>query len=157
MEIYSPPINTSFPRKLGKLKKIGIDSMCLIYQFQSHPLFGPLVYKVFSRLEEHKLIGVTSVLAIAEILSFKKLQENRKAFDEERQKFDQIPNLEIINVDSKLCVAAAIIRAKYSLRLPDAIQLTTAIFCQADGFITNDEGLRKVKEVEIVLLKDYLK
>lgn len=156
METYSTPITTSFERKLGKLKKVGIDSMCFIYQFQAHPLFGPLVYNIFSLLEEHKLTGFTSVLTIAEILSYKKFQEDHQAFDEERQKFYQIPNLEIINVDSKLCEAAAILRAKYSLRLPDAVQITTAIFNYADAFITNDERLKKVKELPIIIMKDYI-
>lgn len=129
--------------------------MCFIYQFEGNPFFGPLVNRLFSLLESGKIRGFTSVISLAEILSAPKLQEDRRYWEEERQKFWQTPNLEIITVDSKICEAASLFRVKYSFRLPDAIQVTTAIFNRADVFITNDERLRKVKEIPVVILKDY--
>lgn len=139
------------------MKQVGIDAMCFIYQFEAHPIFGPLSNSLFGLLEERKLFGFTSVLSIAEILSFKKLQQDRLVWEEEKQKFYQTPNLSIENVDGKICEAAALLRGKYGLYLPDAIQITTAIFNQTDAFITNDERLKKVKELPIILLKDYIK
>lgn len=152
----SLPVKSSWKGQLTKLKSIGIDAMCFVYQFEAHPLFGPLTFSLFSLLEKGKIYGFTSVLTLAEILSFSKLQENHLAWEEERQKFWQTPNLKVEPVDGKICEAASLLRGKYSLRLPDAIQITTAIFSQVDAFITNDERLRKIKELQVLILKDYL-
>ena len=40
-------------------------------------------------------------------------------------------------------------------RPPDALQIGTAIVSSAGCFVTNDEKLKKVKEIEVILLKDY--
>lgn len=143
--------------KLKKCKIVGIDAMCFIYQFQAHPLFGPQTSLIFSRMEEKKLSGCTSVLSLAEILSYPKLQLDRLSWEEERRKFWQTPNLRVVDIDSKICEAAAILKVKYSLTLPDAIQVTTAIFSKAEGFVTNDEKFRRVKELTIILLGDHIK
>lgn len=130
--------------------------MCFIYQFEAHPVFGPLSNYLFGLLEERKLFGFTSVISLAEILSFKKLQQDRLAWEEEKQKFWQTPNLTVENVDGKICEAAALLRGKYGLYLPDAIQITTAIFNQADAFITNDERLEKVEELPVIVMGKYI-
>lgn len=130
--------------------------MCFIYQFEAHPVFGSLSNFLFSLLEERKLFGFTSIITLAEILSFKKLQQDRLAWEEEKQKFYQTPNLTIENVDGKICEAAALLRGKYGLYLPDAIQITTSIFNNADAFITNDERLEKVKELPVIVMGKYI-
>lgn len=154
MGIKPFPIKYSWKNKLDRIKSAGIDTMCFIYQFEGNPLFGPLVFQLFSLLEEKKVKGFTSVLSLAEILSNRHLLAKKQIWQEAREKFWQTPNLEVVNIDGKICEAASIIRAKYSL--PDAIQITTAVFNSADVFITNDEKLKKVKEVQVLLLKDYL-
>ena len=143
--------------KLKRVNKVGIDAMCFIYQFQAHLLFGPLTSIMFSRMEDKKLDGCTSVLSLAEILSYPKLQQDRLSWEEERRRFWQTPNLKVEDVDSKICEAASILKVKYSLIFRDAIQVTTAIFSKAEGFVTNDEKFRRVKEVPVILLGDYIK
>ena len=49
---------------------------------------------------------------------------------------------------------AAELRARYRLSTPDAIQLATAISHKATRFYRNDRGLRKVKEVECVIVDE---
>ena len=97
-------------------------------------------------MEDKKLHGCTSVLSLAEILSYPKLQLDRLSWEEERRKFWQTPNLKVVDIDSKICEAASILKVKYSLTLPDAIQVTTAIFSKAEGFVTNDERYRLTVE-----------
>ena len=38
----------------------------------------------------------------------------------------------------------------------DAIQIAAANKVEADVFITNDVRLRKIKEIKVLVLKDYL-
>ncbi|OGG26067.1 hypothetical protein A2960_05945 [Candidatus Gottesmanbacteria bacterium RIFCSPLOWO2_01_FULL_39_12b] len=157
MVTKSSPAKSGLEVKLKRVKKVGIDAMCFIYQFQAHLLFGSLTSIIFSRMEDKKLHGCTSVLSLAEILSYPKLQLDRLSWEEERRKFWQTPNLKVVDIDSKICEAASILKVKYSLTLPDAIQVTTAIFSKAEGFVTNDEKFRRVKELPVILLGDYIK
>jgi predicted nucleic acid-binding protein len=46
------------------------------------------------------------------------------------------------------------LRAKYSLKTPDAIQLAAAIYCSADYFLTNDKRLATVKNIKVLTLED---
>jgi predicted nucleic acid-binding protein len=44
-------------------------------------------------------------------------------------------------------IKASYLRATYTLRTPDAIQLATAIYSQADFFLTNDKQLSAITEI----------
>jgi len=42
------------------------------------------------------------------------------------------------------------------LRTMDALQIAIAINVKADAFVTNDIRLKKVNELKVIVLKDYL-
>ena len=47
-------------------------------------------------------------------------------------------------------------KAKYHIRTPDSIQLATGIIHGAETFITNDLALKKINEIKIIVLDDYI-
>lgn len=49
---------------------------------------------------------------------------------------------------------AAEIRAAYGLRTPDAIQFATALQAGVTYFLTNDRGLRKFTEINVLVVND---
>lgn len=51
---------------------------------------------------------------------------------------------------------AAELNARYRLSTPDAIQLATAIGFGATRFYGNDRGLRKVREIECLIVDDLI-
>ena len=56
---------------------------------------------------------------------------------------------EVSELSSKL-------RAKYLIRTPDAIQMAVGIIYGADAFLTNDSSLKKVNDIRVVILEDFL-
>ena len=58
------------------------------------------------------------------------------------------PNLSIIDVGFEVSDIAARLRAKYSIKTPDAIILASAIYMKADYIVTNDIRLKGVCEKE---------
>jgi predicted nucleic acid-binding protein len=66
------------------------------------------------------------------------------------------PQLEWMPVTMSLADRAAELRARYRLSTLDAIQLATAIDYRASRFYGNDRSLRKVKEIECVMVDDVI-
>jgi predicted nucleic acid-binding protein len=66
-------------------------------------------------------------------------------------------NLELIEITADIAESAGNLRGKYqSLRTLDAIQIAAAIDAKAEVFLTNDKGLRKIREIEVIVLSDYI-
>lgn len=147
-------VKLSFAKSLTRFKRIAIDSMCFIYHFEGSIQYGNLTKELFSYLQT-KAKGVTSVLTLAEILSFEKLQQDQMLFEEEKIKLYSTPNLEILPIDGIIAETGAILKYKYSLKLPDAIQLATAVVSKQEVFISNDYRLKKVKEINVLIFDDF--
>ena len=66
-------------------------------------------------------------------------------------------NLGLIEISAGIAERAGKLRGQYSdLRTIDAIQISAAIDVGADAFLTNDKKLKQIKEIKVLILKDYL-
>ena len=75
-------------------------------------------------------------------------------FEQTKIRLRQTPNLEIIPVDEAIGEIAAILKYKYSIALPDAIQIATGVASGQEAFITNDRDLQKIREIKVIILDD---
>ena len=98
---------------------------------------------------------MTSTLSLMEILVRPKQLGQQKVADDYGFLLRTFPNLTLRSIDDSCAEKAADLRAAYEIRPPDALQIGTAIVSSAGCFVTNDEKLKKVKEIEVILLKDY--
>lgn len=134
-----------------KYKSIGLDSNIFSYHFHKHPIFGPLAKEIFDALSINKLRAVTSIITLTEILSVKVVGSRVKQLEIQ---FSETPNLTTLDVNHEIASEAAKIRREYGLRLPDAIQLATAVVTNQQAFISNDDKLKRVKEIKVIILDD---
>ena len=81
---------------------------------------------------------------------------DRKLADKYKAILLSANGLETCVISHAISERAALIRAHYRFRTPDAIQLATAIVHKADYFLTNDAALKQLKEMKIILLEDFL-
>ncbi len=133
-------------------KRIGLDTNVLIYYIEEHPFYLGKIEPLINRIAEGKAIGITSYVTLLELL-VKPLREKR--FDlVEMYKAILASQLEMVAVDDPVSIKAAELRAKYGIKTPDAIQLASVITKNGDVFITNDERLGEVKEIEVLTLKE---
>ena len=65
-------------------------------------------------------------------------------------------NLRLREVDYKISVRAAKLRAKYGLKTPDAIFVATAFEEGAQAFITNDIKLKRVEGIKMIILEEFV-
>ena len=134
---------------ISNLKRVGLDSNLFIYHFEDNPDFSKVTNRVFGRLSQGKLAGLTSTISLIETLSYPLPAQVVKKITEA---FFNIPNLEIVDVDHVIGIEAAKIRREYGFRLPDSIQLATALLHKAQALITNDKRLKKFRQLKIILL-----
>ena len=145
-----------FRRAIEKHRVVGLDTAPLIYFIEDVTPYADLLNPVFDRLESRALGAVTSTITLAEILTKPLVDKNFTLVDEIKFTIRAFSTLSMVAIDEKLAEAAALIRARHAIRLPDALQIAVAIQGEATLFITNDKRLKKVDGVEVLVLADYL-
>jgi len=63
--------------------------------------------------------------------------------------------LTTFEISHKVSERASGLRAKYSIRTPDAIQIAVGILYGATRFLTNDPNLKKVSDIKVLVIDDY--
>ena len=67
-----------------------------------------------------------------------------------------IPTPKTMPVDLAVADRAMTLRARYHIRVPDALQIATALQSSATAFVTNDLRLKKVEDLDVIVLREYL-
>jgi predicted nucleic acid-binding protein len=143
-------------RAVEKHKVIGLDTALFIYYIEDVAPYADLLDPVFRLLEDHALRAVTSTVTLAEILTKPFADKNFSLADEIKFTLKSFSSLSVASLDEGLAEAAALIRARYTIRLPDAVQVATAVQREATLFLTNDKRVKKVDALEVLVLSDFL-
>lgn len=142
--------------KLRAAQTVGLDSAPFIYHFEEHPRYQVLCAEVFDLMETHVVQATTSVVTLIEALT----QPLAKGDQDLSRRYEQYlrfgPSFTLHSLHPDLALKAAQIRARYQIRTPDAIQLAAAMEFGARVFLTNDDRLRKVTEIEVLVLERWL-
>ncbi|MGI8913372.1 MAG: type II toxin-antitoxin system VapC family toxin [Chloroflexota bacterium] len=143
---------TTFERHV----RVGIDTSIFIYHIEAFPRYAVVAGAALTALADGRYAGITSVLTLME-LAVKPLQLGRpEVADEYELLLGGFPNLSIANVDRLTSRRASELRAAYRLRPADAVQVGTSLRHGATAFLTNDRDLRRVKELQVIVLDDYV-
>jgi len=137
--------------------RVALDTMVFIYHFEEHPRFSSITEKIFEKIEKGEVRAFTSYITLVEILVRPYKARDLKAASDYKNLLLTFPNLQFVPVDLEIAETAASLRAEYSVRTPDAIQLATAMSFGTDSYITNDEALKKIKKINVRVLKDMKK
>ena len=92
---------------------------------------------------------------MGEILTGVKKAGNRELLLRYRDVLTRFPGLALIDADMRVMETMADLRARYGIATPDAIHIATTLVCGARAFVTNDLRLRKVEELDIIILADW--
>ena len=98
---------------------------------------------------------ITPVTA-AEILVRPLEQGRQDLADKYRLALGNLRNIEAVGLPFEIGFLAAGLRAKYRMPLPDMVQAACAMTGKEPTLITNDRSLRKLEELTVLLLNDFL-
>lgn len=132
---------------LSEYSRIGVDTNIFIYSFSSHSEFGQYANKIFEFADTYQRKIITSIITYIELLSIPVEAEPLEVLEEA---FLSMPQLEVVDIGLKVAQKAADIRRQYSFKVPDSLQLASACIGEADVFITQDNRLKKFKELPII-------
>jgi len=139
---------------LSRHRRVGADTMVFIYHLQDHPRYSPLTQLLLEAWEMGRNAGVISVITLLEVLLKPRREGNMEAARDYLELLTTYPNLMIVEVDLQVAELASDLRARYGVRTPDALQVAAALRAGATVFITNDRRLKRVAELEVVLLDE---
>jgi predicted nucleic acid-binding protein len=142
--------------KVFSNQTIFIDTAPLIYYIEENPRYLKFLQPFFAAYEEYGYLFVSTVITLLEVLVLPlRHKENELA-----QRYEAIltnsKSIKLVAIDEEIAKISARLRAEYSLKTPDAIQLATAVVYSADTFLTNDKQLKAVKEVHVVTLDEMI-
>jgi predicted nucleic acid-binding protein len=141
---------------LTGVARLGLDTAPLIYFVEAHPHYDALVIEIFRRIADGELGGVTSVITLTEVLTQPLRQGRADLQAQYRDLLADSANFELISIDPAAAELAADLRARYNLRTPDALQIAVALAAGCQAFLTNDQTLKRVTELQIVILDDLI-
>ncbi len=133
--------------------KLALDTPVFVYWFEDNPDYAGFLEPVFNEMKDGQF--VFSVVGISEILTGTYKAQEPQLRKKYLTTFKHLPGLKIVDVDVWIADRAAQLRADHNLRTPDAIHIATALACEADVFLTNDNRLKRIPVIEVISLHDY--
>jgi len=133
---------------------LGLDTAPVVYFVEAHPHYGLLVREVFQRIGNGDVAARTSVVTLSEALVRPLAVGDIPLQNEYRELLLRSEHVDTKAVDEVAAERAAELRARYQLRLPDALQLAVALEEGCQAFLTNDRRLQRVSELRVLVLDE---
>lgn len=138
------------PRDI-KGKRVALDTSVFIYALEGNENF-PHVPELLKSLAVAKSTAFASVLVLTELLT-KYYQTGQTGIIADRVGF-VTQRVGLVDVSQSVAVRSAELRAKFHLKTPDAIHLTSALESSCQMFFTTDKDFKKVSigNLKVVIL-----
>jgi len=137
-------------------QRICIDTAPIIYFIERHAKYRNILRPVFAEIASGNIEAITSTITLLEVLVHPLRTGDETLAEQYRDILLSSEGLTTFEIFHEVSEMASKLRAKYSIRTPDAIQIAVAILYHATNFLTNDPILRKVSEIKVLVLDDYL-
>jgi len=139
----------------GKL--VGVDTSIFIYFIEKkNPAYIQTLREFFEKNKDGKIRLVTSTITLLEVLVQPFKQSRYDLVEKYKKILEESEYIELVDFNTLISEIAAKIRAKSGIRTPDAIQIGTSIYSNADYFLTNDKRLKSVEDIPIIILEDFV-
>ena len=137
---------------LAGVTHLGVDTAPIIYFVEADPRYDAVVSEVFRWIDTGVFKGKTSVISLLELLVLPMRLGNHHLQNEYRDRLLTSDHFQTLALSADVAVRAADLRARYSLRTPDGLQIASALSAGYEGFLTNDSALRRVTELSVLIL-----
>lgn len=124
-----------------------VDTAPIIYCLEGHPRYAPRFRPLFDRQAAGSVAFAVATTTIAEVLTGPLRAGNETLAKRYRAVME---SWEVVALSADIAESAARFRASLGLKLPDAIQLASAIAINADALATHDRDFSRVKGLTVL-------
>ena len=124
-----------------------VDTAPWIYVLESHPQFADRFVGLFEAAAKGHLLVALSTITLAEVLTGP-FKAGQTALAKRYEK--ALLQYRVVDVSASIAALAAQLRAHYILKLPDALQLATALDMGAAALVTHDRDFSHVSGLDIL-------
>ena len=135
---------------------VGLDTAPLIYFIERHARYAAVVRPLFECAEAGQVQLVTSGLTLLEVLVVPYRLGQMVLADRYEAALRRGRGLSLVALSPSVLKAAALLRARFRVATPDAIQLAAALAAGCTAFVTNDRRLPELPTLRILQLDDYV-
>lgn len=124
-----------------------IDSAPIIYTLEANAQYSERFAAMFQRHAMGELLLAVTTITIAEVLTGP-LRAGEEALAKRYRA--TLEAWQVVDLSSEIAESAARLRGQYGLKLPDAIQLASALSINADALVTHDRDFSKVRGITVL-------
>lgn len=126
-----------------------IDTNPIIYWFEGSDLAARFE-SIFSDIEARRIDALVTPVTIAEVVTGP-LRAGKDALAERyRQAITESDGFSVRDASSDIAMLAARLRLRNNLRLPDAIQLATAVHAGCFAIVSHDRDFSRVSDILVL-------
>lgn len=124
-----------------------VDSAPIIYLLEANETFAEHFAPMFQRHEQGEIVLAVTTVTIAEVLKGPlRLGEEALA----KRYRTVLETWQVVDFTSAIAESAARLRGRYGLKLPDAIQIASALSINADALVTHDRDFSNVRGLRVL-------
>ena len=137
--------------------RVCMDTAPIIYFIEKNPKYLGVLKPVFLEIDTGRIEAITSTITLLEVLVHPFRTKNDILAEKYRDILLHSGGLTTFEIFHEVSEMSSKLRAKYSIRTPDAIQIAVGLLYRASKFLTNDSALKKVSDIDVLVLDDFLK
>jgi predicted nucleic acid-binding protein len=126
---------------------IVVDSAPIIYALEGHRTLARRFRPLFERQANGELSFAITTITIAEVLTGPLRAGNEVLAERYRAVLE---SWYVVELSAAIAVSAARLRASAKLKLPDAVQVASAIAINAEALVTHDRDFSRVTALRIL-------
>ncbi len=135
--------------------KVYLDTSPIIYSVEKHADYWQILTPLWQSLKAGKIEVYTSELALLETL-VQPIKQNNQTLISSYETLLSQTDIQLLPVSLKILRESANLRATQNLKTPGAIHASTALSATADYFITNDNGFKRLSNINVIILSDMI-
>ncbi len=135
--------------------KVYLDTSPIIFSVEHHIDYWQLMIPLWQSLKANEIEVFTSELTLLETL-VQPIKLNNQSLISAYQSLLTQTDIRLLPITLDVLIKSAEMRANQNFKTPDAIHASTAISANCDYLITNDNGFKRLSNINIIVLADLI-
>lgn len=135
--------------------KVYLDTSPIIYSVEKHIDYRQLLTTLWQSLKANEIEVFTSQLTLLETL-VQPIRQNNQTLISAYESLLTTTEINLLPISLDILRESANLRAAQNLKTPDAIHAATAFSANCNYLITNDDGFKRVSNIDVVILSEVI-